>query len=58
VHGFRLLSAAHPPATRELALAAASVSADVGILLASVSGLFIQVRSDRSVFVFTQVRSG
>ena len=42
VHGFKLLSSSQPPATRELACASASVSADVGILIGSVAGLYIQ----------------
>ena len=31
VHGFKLISEGMPPATRELAMASASVAADVGI---------------------------
>ena len=42
VHGFKLISEGMPPATRELAMASASVAADVGIGLASVASLFIQ----------------
>jgi battenin len=42
VHGFKLLSASQPAQTRELACAAASVAADVGILIGSVAGLYIQ----------------
>ena len=42
VHGFKLISSAMPTETRELAMASASVSADIGIGLASVASLFIQ----------------
>jgi len=42
VHGFKLLSARQKPQTRELAMSAASVASDLGILLGSAVGLFIQ----------------
>jgi len=42
VHGFKLVASSVPSERRELAMASASVSADVGVLLGSVSGLFIQ----------------
>jgi predicted MFS family arabinose efflux permease len=42
VHGFKLIAKSVQPETRELAMASASVSADIGILIGSVCGLFIQ----------------
>jgi MFS family permease len=42
VHGFKLLSASQPSNTRELACAATSLAIDVGILIGSIAGLYIQ----------------
>lgn len=42
VHGFKLLSASQPSHTRELACAATSLAIDVGILIGSIAGLYIQ----------------
>ena len=42
VHGFKLISASYPTETRELAMAAASLAVDLGILFGSLGGLYVQ----------------
>mmetsp|Transcript_47991 Transcript_47991/g.108966 ORF Transcript_47991/g.108966 Transcript_47991/m.108966 type:complete len:133 (-) Transcript_47991:574-972(-) len=42
VHGFKLLAAHVPAERRELAMASASVAADLGIIFGSTAGIYIQ----------------
>ena len=42
VHGFKLLSASQQSNTRELACSSAIVASDLGVLIGSIAGLYIQ----------------